>query len=125
VFACKKAGISYTGECHVGGAKLGRPLFLAVDSVKAQIIADSLESGGSIPTACWLANQHHKEIGAESICIAPVRNLVLRMAPLVKKIMKRAQGSALSSSVQAKAKLGWNTQLLGRFNKLCQKLYTA
>jgi hypothetical protein len=115
VLACKKAGISYTGERHVGDAKVGRPPILAVDSVEAQIIADSLESGGSIPIACWLANQHRKEIGAESICIAPVRSLVKRMAPSVEKIKKRAQGSALSTSVQAKAKLGWNTQLLARW----------
>jgi hypothetical protein len=99
VLACKKAGISYRGERQVGDAKAGRPPFLAVDSVEAQIIADSLESGGSIPTACWLANQHRKEIGAESICIAPVRNLVKRLAPSVEKIKKRAQGSALSTSI--------------------------
>ena len=41
-----------------------------------------------------------------------------QMDPSVKKIKKRAQGSLLATSVQAKAKLGWNNQLLVRFGKL-------
>jgi hypothetical protein len=118
VLACKKAGISYEGERQVGDAKVGKRPHLAVDSVEAQIIADALESGGSIPTACWLANQHRKETGADSLCIAPVRSLVKRLDASVEKIKKRAQGSLLSTSVQARAKLGWNTQLLVRFGKL-------
>jgi hypothetical protein len=54
VLACKKAGISYEGEQQVGDANLlGKPPILSVDSVEEQIIADALESGTSIPNACW------------------------------------------------------------------------
>jgi hypothetical protein len=119
VLACKKAGISYDGERHVGDAKvIGRTPIISVHSVEAQIIADALESGTSIPTACWLVNKHRKETGEESLCIAPVRNLIKRMDASVEKIKKRAQGSLIPTSVQAKAKLGWNKQLLVRFGKL-------
>ena len=119
VIACKKAGISYEGERRVGDAKvLGQPPVLSVDSREAQIIADALETGTSIPNACWLANAHRKETGEDSLCIAPVRNLIKRLTPSVEKIKKRAQGNLSAMSVQAKAKLGWNNQLLVRFGKL-------
>jgi hypothetical protein len=97
---------------------MGQPPILSVESVEAQIIADALEQGTSIPNACWLANKHRKETGEDSLCIAPVRNLIKRMKPSVEKIKKRAQGSLSATSVQAKAKLGWNIQLLVRFGKL-------
>jgi hypothetical protein len=40
------------------------------------------------------------------------------MKPSVEKIKNRAQGSLSVMSVQAKAKLGWNIQLLVRFGKV-------
>jgi hypothetical protein len=45
--------------------------------VEAQIIADALKSGTSrIPNVCWQAKKHLKETGKDSLCIAPVRNLI-------------------------------------------------
>jgi len=112
VIACKKAGISYEGERQVGDVKvLGQPPVLSVHSVEAQSIADALETGTSIPNVCWLANSHQKETGEDSLCIAPVMNLIKQLNPSVQKIKKRAQGSY-------SAKLGWNNQLLVRFGKL-------
>jgi hypothetical protein len=90
VLACKKTGISYNGERRVGDAKArGQPPILSVESREAQIIADVLESRTSIPNACWLANAHRKETGEDSLCIAPVRNLIKRLSPNVTKIKKR------------------------------------
>jgi hypothetical protein len=61
---------------------------------------------------------HRKETGEDSLCIMPVRNLIKRLKPSVEKIKKPSQGSLEATVVQAKAKLGWNNQLLVHFGKL-------
>ncbi len=117
VIACKKAGIAYTGTRKIGPST-GRQPALATDSIEAQIVADCLESGFSISLTQWMVNQHRKETGEESLTQSPIRHLMKRLKPSVRKVKKQAQGSTDPTSKWARARLGFNTQFLIRFGKL-------
>jgi hypothetical protein len=83
VVACKKAGISYTGTHNIGASMRKCPL-LALDSIEAQIVANCLESGFSLPLTQWSVNQHLRETHKLSLTQSPIRHLMKRMKPLVK-----------------------------------------
>jgi hypothetical protein len=117
VIACKKAGIAYTGTRKIGPST-GRQPALATDSIEAQIVADCLESGFSISLTQWMVNQHRKETGEDSLTQSPIRHLMKRLKPSVRKVKKQAQGSSDPTSKWARARLGFNTQFLIRFGKL-------
>jgi hypothetical protein len=93
VVACKKAGIAYTRTRKIGPST-GKQPTLATDSIEAQIVADCLESGFSLPLTQWMVNQHLKETGEESLTTqSPIRHLMKRLKPSVRKAKKQAQGS--------------------------------
>jgi hypothetical protein len=99
VVACKKAGITYTGKRKIGAhTTMGKPPILTTDSIKAQIIANCLESGWSLSLSQWMVNQHRKEAQEESLTLAQIRHLMKRLKPVVRKVKKQAQGSNDPSS---------------------------
>ncbi len=117
VIACKKAGIAYTGTRKIGPST-GKQSTLATNSIEAQIVADCLESGFSLPLTQWMVNQHRKETGEESLTQSPIRHLMKRLKPPVRKVKKQAQGSTDPTSKWARARLGFNTHFFIRFEKL-------
>jgi hypothetical protein len=119
VVACKKAGITYTRTRKIGAyTTMGKPPILATDSIEAQIIADCLESGWSLSLSQWMVNQHRKEAQEESLTLAPIRHLMKRLKPVVRKVKKQAQGSNDPTCKWARARVNFNTQVLIRFGKL-------
>jgi hypothetical protein len=70
VIDCKKNGRHYTGKSK---PKLGGPAMIAIDSIEAQIIADTLESSFSTRLALWLVNQHCREAGKDSYTFKPIQ----------------------------------------------------
>jgi hypothetical protein len=113
VVACKKAGITYAETRKIGAhTTMGKPPILATDSIKAQIIADCLESGWSLSLSQWMVNQHRKEAQEESLTQAPIRHLMKRLKPVVRKVKKHAQGSNNPTSKWARARVNFNTQVL-------------
>jgi hypothetical protein len=84
VVACKKADIAYTGTRKIGPST-GKQPTLATDSIEAQIVADCLESGLSLPLTQWMVNQHRKETGEESLTQSPIWHLMKRLKPSVRK----------------------------------------
>ena len=117
VVACKKAGVAYTGTRKIG-PYTGKQPTLDTDSNEAQIVADCLESGFSLSLTQWMINQHRKESGEDSLTQSPIRHLMKRLKPSVRKVKKQAQGSTDPTSKWARARLGFNTQVLIRFGKL-------
>jgi hypothetical protein len=115
--ACKKAGIAYTGTRKMGPTT-GKQPTLATDSIEAQIVADCLETELSLPLTQWMVNQHRKETGEESLTQSPIRHLMKRLKPSVRKVKKQAQGSTDPTSKWAGARLGFNTHFFIRFEKL-------
>jgi hypothetical protein len=112
VVACKKAGIvAYTGTRKIGPAT-GKQPTLTTDSIEAQIVADCLESGFSLSLTQWIVNQHRKETKEDLLTQSPIRHLMKRLKPLVRKVKKQAQGSTDPTSKWARAGLGFNTQVL-------------
>jgi hypothetical protein len=92
IVAHKKAGIAYTGTRKIGASMGKRPL-LALDSIEAQIVADCLESGLSLSLTQWSVTQHLQETHRPSLSQSPIRHLMKRMKPVVRKVKKQAQGS--------------------------------
>jgi hypothetical protein len=117
VVASKKAGIAYTGTRKIGPNQ-GKQPTLATDSIEAQIVADCLESGFSLSLTQWMANQHRKETEEDSLTQSPIRHLMKRLKPSIRKVKKQAQGSTDPTSKWARARLGFNTQILIRSGKL-------
>jgi hypothetical protein len=117
VVACKKAGIAYPGTRKFGPST-GKQRTLATNSIEAQIVADCLESGFSLPLAQWMVNQHRKETGEEFLTQSPIRHLMKRLKPSVRKVKKQAQGSTNQTSKWARARLAFNTRFVIRFGKL-------
>jgi hypothetical protein len=74
VIACKQKGTTYLGQRREGILPLGRQSFISLDSVEAQVIADCLKSGFSVPQTQWQVNQHPKESGEPSFTLSPIRN---------------------------------------------------
>jgi hypothetical protein len=85
-----EAGITYTGTRKIGAhTMMGKPPVLATDSIEAQIIADCLESGWSLSLSQWMVNQHRKEAQEESLTLAPIRHLMKRLKPVIRKVKKQ------------------------------------
>jgi hypothetical protein len=117
VVACKMAGIAYTGTRKIG-PNTGKKPTLATYSIEAHIVADCLESELSLPPTQWMVNQHHKETEEDSLTQSPIRNLLKRLNPAIRKVEKQSQGSANPTSKFARARLGFTTQVFIRFSKL-------
>ena len=95
-----------------------RKITIRLDSMEAQIIADSIESGLSQRRAWENVNRHRKENGDELVLESCVAYVLRKMKPKMVKIKKRKQGSTDPESNWAQARYAWTQQLLARFGRL-------
>jgi hypothetical protein len=116
---CSKEDLPYKGHRQVReGKTLGRNAILATVTPEAQVFADALESGSSFPEAVSIVNAYRKKHQLPSLTKGPLRNLLQRLGPQIKKVERRSQGSDDPTSAWARARWYWNTQLLIRFDRL-------
>jgi hypothetical protein len=94
---------------------LGRPCTIALDSVEAQIIADSSEDGFGREHTKLQVNKYRKEQNLPSYTSGAVATCIRNLKPKVKQIGVKSQGSKDVSSAWCKARYNWNTQLMMRF----------
>ena len=93
---------------------------IPLDSPGARIIADTMESGGTIKRAhanciAWLRIRYKAgEKDVPDWRLSATYSCYLRMNPTITVVEKRAQGSFDPNSPWCKACLGWVTQLLIR-----------
>jgi hypothetical protein len=115
VLACKKEGVTYRGERSVEKL-LGRPCTIALDSVEAQIIADSTEDGFGREHRKLQVNQYKKEQNLPSLTTVAVSTCIKNLQPKVHRIGVKSQGGSKDpNSAWCKARYNWNTQLMIRF----------
>ena len=111
-------GEPYNGERIQSDRSLGRKPILDVDSPEAQLLADNLEDGVSLPT-CWgMINEHRRQELKPSVTYSAVYGLLKRMRPKQQVVRVHRQGSVDVDSPGAKARLGWAIQLLVRYGEL-------
>ena len=95
-----------------------RKITIRLDSVEAQIIADSIESGLSQRRAWDNVNRHRKENGDELVLESCVAYALRKMKPKMVKIKERKQGLTDPESNWAQTRYSWTRQLLARFSRL-------
>jgi len=95
-----------------------RKITLQLDSIEAQIIADSIESGLSLRRTWHNVNRHRQDNGDELVSESCVSYILRKMRPKIVRIKKRKQGSTDVNSNWAQARYAWTRQLLARFGRL-------
>jgi hypothetical protein len=120
VLACKKDGTTYTGARDVESL-LGRPCTILLDSVEAQIIADSTEDGFGREHTKLQVNKYQKDQNLPSLTTGTVTTCIRNLRPEVQRIGVKSQGSKDVNSAWCKARYNWNTQLLICFGS-CRSL---
>ena len=95
-----------------------RKITLRLDSVEAQIIADSIESGLSLRRTWHNVNRHRQDNGDELVSESCVSYILRKMKPKMVRIKKRKQGSTDVNSNWAQARYAWTRQLLARLGRL-------
>ena len=70
-----------------------RKITLCLNSVEAQIIADSIESGLSLRRTWDKVNRHRQDNGDELVSESCVSYILRKMRPKMVRIKKRKQGS--------------------------------
>ena len=93
----------------------GRPANIAIDSLEAQIVAGSIESGLSLRRTWHNVNFHRKESNPEFISESSVHTVLRKLRQKVREITKRKRGDTCASSDWAQARKLWCTQRLVRF----------
>ena len=91
VIECARTEIRFEVKDMAKGP-IGRPPVIQINSIKAQIIADCIESGLSIKRACYKLNKHHLKNNKETVGESTVHHLVKRLQPKVSVVKKRKQG---------------------------------
>jgi hypothetical protein len=87
---------------------------LSIDSVEAQISADTQEEGFSIVLTWHSINQHRQEAGLPSVTIAAVIGLIKQQKPKISQIQKVSQGRRDIYSNWSVARWLFSTQFLIR-----------
>jgi hypothetical protein len=85
VLACKRDGVTYTGERCVESI-LGRPSIIPLNSVEAQIIADSAEDGFGREHTKLQVNQYQKEQNLPSLTTGAIATCIKNLKPNVHTI---------------------------------------
>ena len=94
-----------------------RPPFFDLNSMEAEIIADSIESGLSLQKALYLVNMHQMEDMKDTdelATLSSVISVVKRLNPQLKRVKKRKQGSCDPKSAWARARFLYIKQLMVR-----------
>ena len=92
-----------------------------MDSVEAQIIADSVESGLSIARTLGFLNEHLVGEGREAATMSSIISVVQRLRPMIKKVDKQKQGSSDPNSDWARARYLFTKQLMIRLGVLADE----
>ena len=95
----------------VVNASTGRKVTIQVSLLKAQIVADVIESGLSIKPAWLLRNAHLQEEQLLSVTVSAVYSLIHRLNPLIFQIGTKKQGSLDPRTPNSKARFAWCLQL--------------
>ena len=85
---------------------------LSTSSTEAQITADIIENGGSLPQALVLVNSYRRENALEEVTKSCLYGLVRRLNPKRTALRKGKQGSEDPESEWAKARLEFCSQFL-------------
>ena len=116
VLYCRKNNIRYDGEGSY--ASVGRPPIIEVQSVEAEIIADTIENGNSSKMLTYIVNQYRKANDLPSLTLSAVHGCFLRLASMIKLIRRGKQGRKVEKDVWCRASFCWFAQLLLRFGKI-------
>jgi hypothetical protein len=85
---------------------------LEIDSVKAQICADTQEEGFGLVLTWHSVNQHRREAGLSSVTRAAVIGLIQQLKPEISRVQKVSQGSRDINSNWSVARWLFSTQFL-------------
>eukprot|EP00536_Pseudo-nitzschia_multiseries_P003424 jgi/Psemu1/7750/gm1.7750_g len=116
VLYCQDNGIFYSGKGNY--STTGRPPIIALDSIQAEIVADSIESGNSVRMSTVIVNKYRKKLELPSFTCSAVRGCMLRLNPLIKTVKRGKQGSKTKEDVWCRASFRWFAQLLLWFGKI-------
>ena len=83
-----------------------------LDSVEAQMIADSVESGLSIARTLGFLNEHLVGEGWEASTMSSIISVVQRLRSMIKKVDKQKQGSSDPNSDWARVRFLFTKQLM-------------
>eukprot|EP00536_Pseudo-nitzschia_multiseries_P006045 jgi/Psemu1/14316/gm1.14316_g len=109
-------GIFYSGKGNY--STTGRPPIIALDSIEAEIVADSIESGNSVRMSTVMVNKYRKKLELPSFTYSAVRGCMLRLNPLIKMVKRGKQGSKTKEDAWCRASFRWFAQLLLWFGKI-------
>eukprot|EP00536_Pseudo-nitzschia_multiseries_P015155 jgi/Psemu1/41493/gm1.41493_g len=109
-------GTAYTGDGNY--SKSGRPPVIAVDTIEAEIIADSIEGENSIRMTRLIVNQYRRKFQLPALTYWSVRSCMLRLSPQIKAIKRDKQGSKNKTDAWCRASFRWFAQLLLRFGEI-------
>eukprot|EP00536_Pseudo-nitzschia_multiseries_P016558 jgi/Psemu1/46626/gm1.46626_g len=116
VLHCVENGTAYNGDGNY--SKSGRPPVIAVDTIEAEIIADSIEGGNSIRMTPLIVNQYRRKFQLPALTYWSVRSCMLRLSPQIKAIKRGKQGSKNKTDAWCQASFRWFAQLLLRFGEI-------
>eukprot|EP00536_Pseudo-nitzschia_multiseries_P007536 jgi/Psemu1/18162/gm1.18162_g len=116
VLHCVENGTPYTGDGNY--SKSGRPPVIAVDTIEAEIIADSIEGGNSIRMTRLIVNQYRRKFQLPALTYWSVRSCMLRLSPQIKAFKRGKQGSKNKTDAWCRASFRWFAQLLLRFGEI-------
>jgi predicted flap endonuclease-1-like 5' DNA nuclease len=111
---CHSEGRLYDGAINYTGT-VGRPSLLSTSSVECQIVADAIEDGFSTAKATELLNDHLNDEAKPAVTLAAVAGLRKRLKGRTRRVKKQKQGSKKPDSPWAKARYGFNLQMLIRY----------
>ena len=109
---CFELGIDYDGR--INSENMGRPVILPIDSVEANVIADSLEMGLSFKMTQMKVYYYRKAEGLDPISYSAIVGCFNRMAKKVSHADKKGAGTDDIEAVWSIARYRWCKQLLIR-----------
>ena len=80
--------------------------------MEAQIIADALEGELSLRKTCMLTNQHHEDMGLDSLTLSFVYTVVKALKPKIDSVTKQKEGSMDINDSRSISRYIWSTYLL-------------
>ena len=115
---CHYRGVCFDPHIRYREFIQGRPAFIPIDGVEAQIIADAIELGMSLRLTHALVVTHCEQNDMLPFSSAAVSSIMKKLEPRRLKVGKRKQGHTSKDLDWSKLRLAWVTQLLIRFGKL-------
>jgi len=108
---CIDQHIEYTGDLMPTQNKGHSRRILDINSVEAQILADTMELGLGLREADHIINEYRSIVSKLHVSVSIVYNLHRALEPAVSSIAKHKQGNADKGSPWAKARFKWTRQL--------------